>query len=82
YFDVELLEGATYYVLGVHLINRYRAKNPYSIENLRNILTISPLPCRRIGNEILDDLLASINYLLKNVKISGEYSLSSISSLL
>ncbi len=82
YFDVELLEGATYYVLGVHLINRYRTKSPYSINDLRSILTISPLSCRRIGNEILDDLLTSINYLLKNIKISGEYTLGSIYSLL
>ncbi|AAK42727.1 hypothetical protein SULI_02095 [Saccharolobus solfataricus] len=81
--NVELLEGATYYVLATHLVKRYKVKKPFSVDNVRNILNLTSPTCRRISNQIIDEMMIELNYLLRHLGLrEGEYSLEQISNLL
>ncbi|AGJ63982.1 hypothetical protein [Saccharolobus islandicus] len=80
--NVELLEGATYYVLATHLVKKYKVEKPFSIDNLRNILNLTSPTCRRISNQIIDEVMIELNYLIKHLELKeAEYSLGQIFNL-
>ncbi|WP_338604218.1 hypothetical protein V6M85_05935 [Sulfolobus tengchongensis] len=81
--NVELFEGATYYVLATHLVKKYRCNKPFSIDNLRDILSLMSSVCNRLSNQLIDELIISLNYLLKYLELKEkEYRLIDIYDLI
>jgi len=80
--DVELLEGAVYYTLARHLVEKYKVNKPFTIDNLRNILNTTSIVCNKAVNRFVDEIMLTINYLLKHNELEGEYRLGAIHNIM